>query len=113
MTELNYAADAERLAVLKASKDAIEAEMDAIRSKYEDVPEDTYVAGDYILKVWRMHRFDAATASRVLTKAKFESILKAVPNAALAKAILSPTDYAKTLKATAIIVTPQKVTDEE
>ena len=112
-TNLDFAADAERLAVLKASKEAIEAEMDAIRSKYENVPEDKYVAGDYVLKVWRQHRFDAATASRTLTKAKFQSILKLMPNAALAKAVLSPQDYAKTLKSTAVILTPTRITDAE
>ena len=110
---MNFEADAQRLAVLKASKDAIEAEIKAITSKYEDVADDKYAAGNYVLKVWRQHRFDPATASRVLTKAKFEKTLKLVPNAALAKAVLSPQDYAKTLKTTSVIVTPIPVTDEE
>lgn len=110
---MNFEADAHRLAVLKASKDAIEAEIKAITSQYEDVADDKYPAGNYILKVWRQHRFDASTASRVLPKAKFEKILKLMPNAALAKAVLSPQDYAKTLKTTSVIVTVLPVTDEE
>lgn len=113
MTELNYAEDAKRLEVLRASIASLEAEVKAITSKYEDVPEDKYAAGDYILNVYRQHRFDAAQAARVLTKAKFNSILKPKPDAALAKALLSAQDYEKTLKATSIIVRVTPVTDSE
>jgi len=110
---LNYAEDAARLVALKASAASIEAEIRAIASKYEDVPEDKYAAGNYILSVSRQHRFDAVTAERVLTKAKFNSILKPKPDAALAKAILNAADYAKTLKATSVILQAKPVTDEE
>lgn len=47
-----------------------------------------YAAGNYIAKVTRTVRFDAATAKKNLTKKEFAAILKPVPDSALAKALL-------------------------
>ncbi len=110
---VDFEADAQRIVVLKAGIEAMQAELESITSQYEDVPEDKYPAGDYIISVSRQHRFNAALAAQKLTKAKFATILKLTPNAALAKAVLSPTDYAKVLKPTSAIVTVKPVTDEE
>ena len=110
---VDFEADAARIEALKASIEAMTAELKAITSQYEDVPEDKYPAGDFILSVSRQHRFNEAQAARVLTKAKFLSIQKLKADAGLAKAVLAPADYAKTLKPTAAIVTVKRVTDEE
>ena len=110
---VDFEADAVRITTLKAGIEAMQDELASITAQYEDVPEDKYPAGDYIISVSRQHRFNAALAAQKLTKAKFATILKLTPNAALAKAVLSPADYAKVLKPTAAIVTVKPVTDEE
>lgn len=56
---------------------------------------DTYAGKDYRLVVEVNRRFDAGTAKTSLTKKQYESILKLTPDNALAKATLTPEQYAK------------------
>ena len=111
MNELDYEADAIRISTLRAAIADYEAEIEDIAARYADVPNDKYVAGDFILTVSQQFRFDPATAARALTKAQFASIQKLKPDAALAKAVLNEKLYAKTLKPTAKSVTAKRVTD--
>ena len=111
MNELDYEADAIRINTLRAAIADYEAEIKDIAARYADVPNDKYIAGDFILTVSQQSRFDPATAARALTKAQFASIQKLKPDAALAKAVLNEKLYAKTLKPTAKSVTAKRVTD--
>lgn len=86
-----------RAALLRAQAKALETEANDLLDSLGDLPIRDYPAGDYILKVQTNKRFDPATAKKNLTDAQYQSILKATPNAALAKAVLDD-QYALTQK---------------
>ena len=77
-----------RIFQLRAQAKALEAEAKELAESLGEAPVDSYVVGDYLVKVTRTKRFDAATAKRELTKKEFEAIQKRVPDSALAKALL-------------------------
>lgn len=86
-----------RIFALRAQIKSLEAEVSDLVGSLPAMPVDDYVVGDYLVKVGRTRRFDAATAKRNLTPEQFESILKPTPNSALAKALLD-SDYDLTQK---------------
>lgn len=97
---------------LKIQAASLIEEADEILDSLGDLPVGQYPAGKWILQLTPTVRFDAATASRNLTKKQFDSILKPTPNAALAKALLGD-DYKKTQKTYGVTRKIISVDDEE
>ena len=95
-----------RIFQLRAEAKALEAEAKELAASLGEQTPDNYVVGDYLVRVSRTVRFDAATAKRNLTKKEFEAIQKRVPDSALAKAVLDERftlcqkDYGQTLTIT-------------
>ena len=83
-----------RIYALRASIKEAEAEVKDLVASLGDLPEGSYVAGDYLVKATPTKRFDPATAKRNLTDREFKGILKSVPDSALAKAKLDEETYA-------------------
>ena len=75
---------AARIYALRAQIKALEAEVKELVGDLPARPVGDYVEGDYLIKVSRTVRFDAATAKRNLTEEQFASILKPTPNSDLA-----------------------------
>lgn len=78
-----------------------------------DKPVGQYAGNKFILKVSPNKRFDAATANRNLTDEELAKIVLPTPNAALAKAFLSPDRYKAAQKDYGIKREVVPVTDEE
>lgn len=88
-----------RARLLKEQIKSLEEEVDQILESLGDLPYGTYgTTNGYALQVTPTLRFDAAEAHRNLTVDEFDSILKAKPDAALAKALLGEDRYKATQK---------------
>jgi hypothetical protein len=83
---------------LRAQAVSLANEADELLDSLGDLAYGTYPAGRYALQVTPTLRFDAATASRNLTKDEFKSILQEKPDATLAKAVLGEERYKATQK---------------
>lgn len=79
---------------IKEQIKALEDEYTELLDSLGNLPIDSYVYGEWILKVQPNRRFDAVTAKKNLTPEQYESILKPTPNSALAKALLDEDTYA-------------------
>lgn len=104
------------LARIHAKKQQIKDLEREIADLYESMGEldpDTYVAGDYILKVAVNRRFDPSQAKKALSPAEYKKILKSAPNAALARAVLDEDTFALTQKVIGVRREVVRVEDED
>lgn len=108
---LDYATDARRMDELKAGIAVLTKELDDIKAKYADVPDDKYPAGDFILSVKRKSLFNGVLARKVLTKAEYDSICVPKPDPEVARRKLHPSKYAKMVKLSAPTITITRVED--
>lgn len=88
-----------RARLLKEQAKSLEEEAQEILESLGDLPYGTYgTTNGYALQITPTLRFDAAEAHRNLEPEEFQSILKAKPDAALAKALLGEDRYKATQK---------------
>lgn len=91
----------------------LEAEIADLYERMGDLDPDSYVAGDFILKVRENRRFNAAQAKRALSPAEYEKILKTVPDAKIARAVLDEDTFAMTQKVVGVVREVVRVEDED
>lgn len=84
----------DQIGLLNSQIKDLEAKRDNLLAGLGDLKVGDRQAGErYVLEVTPNKRFDAATAERVLSKAKFNKILKQVPDSALARKALTGEEY--------------------
>ena len=91
----------------------IEQEVADLYESMGELDPDNYVAGDFILKVAVNRRFDPTQAKKALSPAEYKKILKAAPNAALARAVLDEDTFALTQKVVGVRREVVRVEDED
>lgn len=96
------AARLDRAYMLKQQAKELVAEADEI---LEDLASeaDKYIGGEFVLNVYPNRRFDPVTARKALPPERYSAILKEVPNAALAKAVLTEEEYEATQRVNGLV----------
>lgn len=103
----------ERIYRKKKQIKQIEQEVEDLYESMGELDPDNYVAGDYIFKLSANRKFDPTTAKKVLTPAEYKKVLKSVPNAALARAVLDEDTFAMTQKVVGVRREVVRVEDED